>query len=346
MEKKIINGIMAILVVLLFYIGYSGFNFKSMNMNNPAEEIKNTISTETPAKDMFKIAFVNADRKISVLNQLQDEFSWTLKQHVSTYKNDKISVDYFDSGGSIVEQIKTLKNICDGSYNVVVIIPCFNDSNLVDVIRKLAINNNQTFVILDKEINLKLDSVYTVVSDSYQAGKIQAEHISEYGAQNYKVYYLSGPKAAAEESDKLTGFAYTLRKLRPDIQIVHTIDCGFDSEVAKRTVDKWISEGEQINCIVCSNDPLTVGALKSLEEHNLLGSIPIIGADVSNEITKEIQRGHVVMAAHQFIYMEAMTAFNICRELYLGREVIFNHKLKYVPITRNNVITYIDKDKI
>ena len=353
--NRAINILILSLILIVVYMSIEQFYYKDRVINSQSVTHKVITNSKIPVEpknvvtsEYYRIAFINADNSMPLSQRLQEEFEWLLEQDKQK-KDIHVSVDFFDSEGKIdthLNQISTAFTSSQSHYDLIVVIPMNNDPTISNTIRNLHNSTDINVIILGREINLsKTDGIYLVVSDDYQAGKIQAEHAAKYLMTGAPLYYIHGNGEYSDTSQRFSGFSNTIKMLRSDLKVDVVADGGYNIEKTEKIVDQWIAENRNIGCIICGNDVITVGVVNSLRKNNRIGTIPVIGIDGHPDVLKGIIDGDIVMVANQKLYFEALAAYNISMELYAKRTPIFDYKIFFGIVTKENVLLYIDREK-
>ena len=348
--SKAINIAIVILVMTLVCLSVNEFYWSKDTAKQETVFVEHLDESKPikgeSTKDEFSIAFINANSNVPLFNRIEYEFGWLMKDDKRNY-NRNISIDFFDSKGEDSEQLKQITTAFTGAkhYDVIIVVATSRNPDIPNLIRKLYTSNDSKVIILNRAININSEDIFFVVPDNYQAGKVQAEHVASHLTKNAIVCYLQGPSEFVETSQRYTSFIENLNKLRPDIKIADSQEAGYSPERAEKVVDGWIKSNVKVNCIVCGNDMLTIGALNSLKKNEIAGTMPIVGIDGFPQIIDEVRDGNIVMTCHQNLYYEALVAFNICVSLYDGEKPYYRGKVPFEIVTKDNVIMYRDKDK-
>ena len=104
----------------------------------------------------------------------------------------------------------------------------------------------------------------------------------------------------------------------------------WDTAKAKEKMDAWVSKyGNDIECIICANDAMALGALQSVEAagFNANGSdgdqyIPIIGIDALPEMLDKIESGEVMGSVLQDAKTQGQTIAKMAQNLTEGKDVL------------------------
>lgn len=104
----------------------------------------------------------------------------------------------------------------------------------------------------------------------------------------------------------------------------------WDTAKAKEKMDAWISkDGDEIECIVCANDAMALGALQSIQAAGFNANgpdgdkyIPIIGIDALPEMLDKIESGEVMGSVLQDAKTQGQTIVKMAQNLTEGKDVL------------------------
>lgn len=104
----------------------------------------------------------------------------------------------------------------------------------------------------------------------------------------------------------------------------------WDTAKAKDKMDAWISKyGDGIECIICANDAMALGALQSIEAagFNAEGKdseqyIPVIGIDALPEMLDKIDSGEVIGSVLQDAKTQGQMIVKMAENLTNGKDVL------------------------
>lgn len=104
----------------------------------------------------------------------------------------------------------------------------------------------------------------------------------------------------------------------------------WDTAKAKEKMDAWISKyGNDVECIICANDAMALGALQSVEAAGFNANgpdgdqyIPIIGIDALPEMLDKIESGEVMGSVLQDAKTQGQTIVKMAQNLTDGKDVL------------------------
>ena len=166
--------------------------------------------------------------------------------------------------------------------------------------------------ITDKSVLASYDKVYQVTSTGGDYGaNIEAQEIVDYWKANpsmdknhdgkLQIIDLMGDPGHTATKPRADAWKATLTKAGVKYDLLAEDTGMWVTATAKDKMDAWISKyGNSVECIVCANDAMALGALSSVEAagFNAQGTksskyVPIFGIDALPEMLSKIQSGEI-----------------------------------------------------
>lgn len=214
----------------------------------------------------------------------------------------------------------------------------------VDVIIMVAINSdaagalvqtakkNGVKVIAYDRLIKNCDLDYYVSFDNIRVGELQADYLTRIiPAGKYAI--LGGSLKDYNSALLRLGQMNILQPLitRKDIDIVLDQNVeNWDPEIAYTIVNNYLNNSGELDAIIASNDMISKGAIKALEEHDLAGEVLVSGQDAETDACKRIVDGTQTMTVYKYIESLAGAAVNIALAL------AENGAIPYSQTTVNN----------
>lgn len=154
-----------------------------------------------------------------------------------------------------------------------VVAPVYNDKENLAIYRTLSV----PFVFVGRYIEgLKQHSI---LHGDIEGQRMAVEHLIEKGHR--KILYIAGPKSVSNTFDRLKGLhqAYAAHGLHPDDAYIFSSTGHMEDGYAR--VNQALNRGLSFSAVICFNDLLAIGALKSLHENSLAvpQEVEVIGFD-------------------------------------------------------------------
>jgi len=214
------------------------------------------------------------------------------------------------------------------------------------LIEKCKSANNLPIIFFNKEITDQ--TVINSYKNAYQVTSTGGDYGANIEAQEIVDYWKAHPEMDKNKDGKLQLVnlmgdpGHTATKPRSDA-VKKTIEAAgikidllaedtgmWVTATAKDKMDAWVSKfGDQIECVVCANDGMALGALSSVEaaDFNSNGTksskyIPIFGIDALPEILSKIQSGEIAGSVLQDSKTQGMCIVKMAQNLADGKDVM------------------------
>lgn len=192
--------------------------------------------------------------------------------------------------------------------------------------------------ITDKDVVNSYDKLYQVTSTGGDYGAaIQGQMIAEYwkshpemdknGDGKLQMINLMGDPGHTASQPRADYVKSTVEEAGIAIELLEEDTGMWDTAKAKEKMDAWISKyGDEIECVVCANDAMALGALQSVEAagFNLDEDryIPIVGIDALPEMLEKIESGEVIGSVLQDAQTQGKVIVAIADNVSKGREAL------------------------
>jgi len=255
------------------------------------------------------------------------------------------------ANGDEEEQARQTKQLIDNEdIDVLIIIPINSETagRIVDYAKGKGIK-----VIAYDRIVKNCDLDFYISFDNVRVGEIQADYLTRIKpVGNYAI--LGGdPKDNNSVLLKL-GQMNILQPLvtKGDIKIILDENVpNWDSVAAYQIISDFLKQNKKLDAIVASNDGLSGGACRALQEFGLEKKVLTSGQDAETEACKRIVEGKQTMTVYKVIESMAHSAANIAISLAKGEELpnsqttVFNGKImvpavllsSMIPVAKENI---------
>lgn len=193
--------------------------------------------------------------------------------------------------------------------------------------------------ITDKEVVDSYENLYQVTSTGGDYGAaIEAEVIINYwnehsemdknGDGKLQIINLMGDPGHTASQPRSDYVKSTIEDAGIELEILEEDTGMWDTTKAKEKMDAWISKyGDEIECIVCANDAMALGALTSIQAagFNTEGMdseqyIPIVGIDALPEVLEKIENGEMIGSVLQDAATQGKVIVAIADNLNQGKD--------------------------
>lgn len=193
--------------------------------------------------------------------------------------------------------------------------------------------------ITEKDVVDSYDKLYQVTSTGGDYGAaIQGEIIINYwnehpemdknGDGKLQIIDLMGDPGHTAAQPRADYVKSTIEDAGIELEILEEDTGMWDTAKAKEKMDAWISKyGDEIECIICANDAMALGALTSIEAvgFNVDGTdseqyIPVVGIDALPEVLEKIESGEMMGSVLQDAQTQGQVIVAIANNLSQGNE--------------------------
>lgn len=201
--------------------------------------------------------------------------------------------------------------------------------------------------ITDQSVLATYDNAYQVTSTGGDYGaSIEGQMIADYwkahpemdknGDGKLQLVDLMGDPGHTASKPRAEYAKKTITDAGIPIDLLEEDTGMWDTAKAKDKMDAWISKyGDKIECIICANDAMALGALQSIETagFNVKGTdsdkyIPVIGIDALPEMLDKIESGEVIGSVLQDAKTQGQTIVQMASNLANGKDVMDGIDLK------------------
>lgn len=360
MKKKVLSVLMAVLLASTLFVGCSKGTSKSDSSDASAtgSATKSTSSAKLPI--LGAGIYSASDNFNSYIGKaITNAAKGVMQTNIEDGQNDQSTQN---------NQVDTM--LAKGAKAIAV--------SLVDItaapalIQKCKDAGNVPIIFFNKEVTdtsvvASYDKLYQVTSTGGDYGAtIEGNMIADYWKAHPEMDKNKDGKL--QIVDLMGDPGHTASKPRADYAKKAIKDAGigidlleedtgmWDTAKAKDKMDAWISKyGDKIECILCANDAMALGALQSIEAagFNTKGTdsdkyIPVIGIDALPEMLNKIESGEVIGSVLQDAKTQGQTIVKMAANLAAGKDAMDGITLKledgskavrvpYKAITKDNL---------
>jgi D-xylose transport system substrate-binding protein len=253
--------------------------------------------------------------------------------------------------GDEAEQTRQAKMLIDEEdIDVLIIIPINSETagRIVDYAKGKGIK----VIAYDRIVkNCELD--FYISFDNVRVGEIQADYLTRIKpVGNYAI--LGGDPRDNNSILLKLGQMNILQPLvtKGDIKIVLDQNVpNWDSVAAYEIIRDFLEQNTKLDAIIASNDGLSGGACRALQERGLERKVLLSGQDAETEACKRIVQSHQTMTVYKVVESMAHSAANIAISLANGEALpnsqttIFNGKMmvpavllsSMIPVAKENI---------
>ncbi len=225
-----------------------------------------------------------------------------------------------EAGNDADEQYKQAQKLLAEGIDVLVVVPVdqFSAAKIADAAKKV----NVPVVSYDRLImNCSLD--FYISTDNVEIGELQAKYLTTIKPEGK--YALIGGAMADHNSQFLQlGHMNVLAPLieKGDLKVVlNTYTQEWGEQEGYEIMQKFLSSPNSIpDAVIAGNDAIAFGAMRALENANLLGRVLVAGMDSDLRNLQEIVKGNQTCTIYKPLQKMATTAADIAFRLGSGLE--------------------------
>ncbi|WP_049945263.1 substrate-binding domain-containing protein [Butyrivibrio sp. AC2005] len=159
-----------------------------------------------------------------------------------------------DAQGDVATQAANIEDLISRGVDLIMVSPLTSDG-LTDAVAE-AMDAGIPVVTMDREVDTPV--TVKVVADNKEMGVMAADKLAEMMGGKGNIIEVCGTTGSSAAIDRQAGFEETIASKYPDIKIVDSQDCDFNSAKAASYMEDMLQkygEGE-IQAIYCHNDPM------------------------------------------------------------------------------------------
>ena len=249
------------------------------------------------------------------IDTYEDEFHQTIikglveSAELSEYK---VELTFVDAERDIKKQIAQMKDFIDKKMDAVIVIPV--NSEEAGPITNMCLDAKMKLVYLNIKPEKIPEGIYYVGPEEDEEGRIQMEYAAEKLNGKGNIGILVGSLNHHAAIRRMEGIEEVLAKY-PDITMVKRQTAQFNREMAKYVVENWIDSGVELDAILANNDEMAIGAIRALEEKDILNKVYVFGVDGTENAIQELQNGNLEATVFQNGKAQGKAALKVVLDL-------------------------------
>lgn len=249
-----------------------------------------------------------------------------------------VELTVYDGGQDAAKQVGQLETAVTQGISGVIIEPVSVDG-LVPAIEAATKAGIPVVVVNQKISKPEAASAFVGVSN-VEGGIMEMKAAAEAIGGKGNVAFLLGPMGSDAQLGRTEGY-YEVLKDYPDIKVVFEQTANWKTDEALKLVENWLQTGTEINAIVANNDGMALGALKAVEDAQLLDKIKIYGLDATPDALAAVKDGRLAATVSQSTTAQGKTAMETIVKLANGEKVEPEILVSFTLIDSNNIGEYV-----
>jgi ribose transport system substrate-binding protein len=238
---------------------------------------------------------------------------------------------------NVDEQIAMVDQVLRDKPDAVIFIPV-DDVAMIPSVQKL--NEAKIPVVLVSN-PLPGNFVTYVGADDFEIGYREAHYLFEHLGGKGKIVVIEGVPVAPTNRERVRGYKRAFAEY-PGIEVLGSGIGNYQQPDAKRVMEKFLAEHQQIDAVLSANDSMALGALEALKQANRTAIV--IGINGILPAVKQIETGAILASVDFNMFKIGCTATRAAvrhlrgeplpEKIMLPAEVIdkTNYKAWLVPV--------------
>lgn len=249
-----------------------------------------------------------------------------------------LDLTVYDGGQDPAKQVSQVETAVTQGISCIVIEPASVDG-LVPAIES-ATKAGIPVVVVNQMISKPEVASSFVGVKNVEGGELEMKTAAEAMGGKGNVAFLLGPMGSDAQLGRTEGY-YNVLKDYPDIKVVFEQSANWKTDEALTIVENWLQSGTEINAIVANNDGMALGALKAVEDAQLLDKIKVYGLDATPDALAAVKEGKLAATISQSTTEQGKVAMETCYKLVKGEPVEKEIYVQFTLITLENVDDYL-----
>jgi ribose transport system substrate-binding protein/inositol transport system substrate-binding protein len=153
------------------------------------------------------------------------------------------------------------------------------------------------------------------------------------------VALLLGPMGSDAQIGRSAGYKKILDQ-NPGMSVAFEQTANWDAEAALKLVENWLQTGKPIDAVVAQNDGMALGALKAIEDAQLLSRIKVYGLDAVPDALAAVKDGRLTGIVSQNTSLQGSRSVDVMFDALSGKTVPPEVIVEQVFIDAANIAGY------
>jgi ribose transport system substrate-binding protein/inositol transport system substrate-binding protein len=249
-----------------------------------------------------------------------------------------VTVNVYDGEKDVAKQVSQIETAVTQGLAGIVIEPVSVDG--VAPALAAAKEAGIPVVVVNQRVNDATVADSFVGVENFDGGVLEMKTAAEDIGGSGNVAFLLGPLGSDAQIGRTEGY-YEVLKDYPEIEVVFEQTANWTTDEALALVENWLQTGTELKAIVANNDGMAMGALKAVEDAQLLDSIKVYGLDATPDALAAVKDGRLTATISQNTTAQGATAMEVAYKLAMGETVESEILVEFVLITVDNVDEFL-----
>lgn len=240
-----------------------------------------------------------------------------------------VSLETLDAEDSSETQQQQIEDLIMKEVDLIIINPV--DSDAIGTSVK-ACNDADIPVVTVTRASNEGEVVQHLDIDNYEAGMLDAQQLIKDLDGKGKIAVLEGIPGATSTNDRQAGFAETIEKDAPDMEIVTSLTANYDREEGASVTEDILQGNPDLSAIYAHNDEMALGAVRAVAAAGKTDAIKIYGIDATDDALTAVENGEMAATVQQQPDLQIQTALQNAVKYLDGESVeeLVNIPLKLI----------------
>lgn len=238
------------------------------------------------------------DKLVVGFSQIGSESGWRAAETTVSKKEAEkrgVELKISDAQQKQENQIKAIRSFIAQRVDAIFVAPVVATG--WDAVLKEAKNAKIPVFLLDRQIDVKDDSLYTsaIVSDTVLEGRTAGEWLAKTTSGKCQIVELQGTVGSSPAINRKKGFDEAISKF-PDMKIIRTQSGDFTRAKGKEVMESFLKAengGKNICAMYAHNDDMAIGGIQAIKEAGLKPGkdILVVSIDAVPDFFKAMAEG-------------------------------------------------------
>jgi inositol transport system substrate-binding protein len=305
------------------------------------EVIKEEIG-KPPTAEVEQIKPPRAGNVIKVgvsMQGLEAPYVAAVQQHLeNSVKNSEVEAVFLDAQSNVEKQISQIEQFIAWKVDVIILNPISYTgcAPAVDAANKAGI----PIVALITRVANQDKANSFVGSDHKDSGIIEAEMVAKEIGGKGNIVVIEGVMGIDAQIQRMEGYKEVLAKY-PDIKIVAQQAANWQRSEAFAITENWIKSGKKFDVVLSQNDNMALGALRAVEQANLVSKIKVFGIDGDKDALEAVKAGRLAGTVFQDAKRQAERAVECAIKLTKGEPIEKYYVIPFKAVTEENADKFL-----
>lgn len=290
MRKKLLNGILCMVVATVMLTGCGGGNTETVeepSENAAVEETQEEAVSEEPEKEAEseETAGYTIGYTCPTLN---NPFFVGMMEGAQKAADERgATLTMLGGDNDVTKQVQQVEDFISQEMDAIVI-QAVDTTGIVTAVTQA--NDAGIPVLTTAETPTGGDILCAISFDSYESGFNGGTYIAQKLGESGKIIELQGVMGQETSREKSRGFAEAIAEY-PDMEILASQPADYDRAKAMSVMENMLQTFDDIDAVYAANDEMALGAAQAIEAAGKADEIFVMGNDGTDEALEAVDKG-------------------------------------------------------